>query len=730
MLADKQITEDIDELNITAWEVMLSEPHEALRLSKDALKKSKKNDYEKGKAESLLNIGWCRYYLGHFEKSLEHYYEALENYRRLEIVEGEMKTLNALGAVHHQLSRLDLALEFYNSSLEAAKSNNNLQRQVAAYNNIGEICLEMGNSDEALHYYQDALDIAEKIADKEQCQTIAINIGEIYRNRKDYNQAGRFLDFAVEYGKEIDNKISDAQCYTLKGLVLQEEGKFEAAEDLHKKSLKINKKTGHKIGTIDTLYNLGTLFTIREQHREALGYYREALSLAESTKASINIYKCDREIALIYERLGDYKNALLHYQRYSIAEREVKSQESARQLKRLSLQYEIEQSKYEAEVARLKNIELKKKSEELEESYNQIAIISRIGQKITASLNLDELLNTIYTNVNKLMDANGFGIATYDQKKEELDYRLFIEGGKRLKPHNRSIYSHESFGAWCIKNRKEIFLNDIESGYKRYINKRKSVVGRKAKALIYIPLKTGERMIGVLTVQSYKKNVYTEQHLELLRALASYISIALANSLIYEQVNFLKDRLIEEKRELENAYEQIAHMANHDNLTALPNRRLLDALMKEYMPLCLRNKEKMAIMYLDLDDFKPINDNYGHECGDEALKIIAGRLRESLRASDTIARIGGDEFAAVLIDVKRKENIIQLAEKIISAIRQPLRLAEQEFKIGVSIGICIFPDDARDLPQLFKKADIAMYRVKQDPERSFLFYNELESSFQ
>jgi diguanylate cyclase (GGDEF)-like protein len=730
VLADKQLSVNIDSLNETAWEVMLSEPHEALRLSKDALKKSKKSDYEKGRAESLLNIGWCHYYLGNFEKSLDNYYEALNNYRKLKIAEGEMKTLNALGAVHHQLSRLDLALEFYYSSLEAAKVNQNLQRQVAAYNNIGEICLEMGNTAEALNYYLEALGIAEKIADKEQCQTIAINIGDIYRNKKDYSQAGRFLDLAVEFGREIDNKISDAQCYTLKGLVLQEEGKLEAAEELHKESLKINKKTGHKIGTIDTLYNLGCLFTKRGEFTEALGYFKEALFLSESTKASINIYRCDREIALVYEQLGDYKNALLHYQRYSIAEREVKSQESAQQLKRLSMQYEIEQSKYEAEVARLKNIELKKKSEELEESYNQVAIISRIGQEITASLNLDELLNTIYSSVNKLMDANGFGIATYDEEKEELDYRLFIESGKRLKPHNRTIHSNESFGAWCIKNGEEIFLNDIEYGYKRYIKKRKNSIGRKAKALIYIPLKTGERMIGVLTVQSYKKNVYTEQHLEILRALASYISIALANSLIYEQVNLLKDQLLEEKHELENAYEQIAHMANHDNLTALPNRRLLDALMKEYMPLCLRNNEKMAILYLDLDDFKPINDNFGHECGDEALKLIAGRLRKCLRASDTIARIGGDEFAAVLINVKRKENIIQLAEKIIAAIRQPLHVSEQEFKIGVSIGVCIFPDDAEELPQLFKKADIAMYRVKQDPEKSYLFYNELESSFQ
>jgi diguanylate cyclase (GGDEF)-like protein/PAS domain S-box-containing protein len=169
--------------------------------------------------------------------------------------------------------------------------------------------------------------------------------------------------------------------------------------------------------------------------------------------------------------------------------------------------------------------------------------------------------------------------------------------------------------------------------------------------------------------------------------------------------------------------EEIRHMANHDALTGLPNRRLFMELIRFGLEEASRDKKKMGFLFLDLDRFKGVNDTLGHEAGDELLKTVAVRLRSAVRKADAVARIGGDEFSILLAGIAGPEDIIEIVRKVLAAMREKCVIAGREFHITTSMGISIYPDDSDDIDTLFRYADIAMYRAKDQGRNTFAFYN-------
>ena len=167
----------------------------------------------------------------------------------------------------------------------------------------------------------------------------------------------------------------------------------------------------------------------------------------------------------------------------------------------------------------------------------------------------------------------------------------------------------------------------------------------------------------------------------------------------------------------------ISYLAYHDGLTKLPNRRLLFDRLEQALALERRNQLTLALLFLDLDHFKHINDTLGHSAGDELLKSVAARLRGCVRQSDTIARIGGDEFAMILPDIDRPDDARIFAEKILSALEAPFYVAGEELFVTASVGISLFPDDAREAEALLRNADVAMYRSKRMGGNTSSFYS-------
>lgn len=178
---------------------------------------------------------------------------------------------------------------------------------------------------------------------------------------------------------------------------------------------------------------------------------------------------------------------------------------------------------------------------------------------------------------------------------------------------------------------------------------------------------------------------------------------------------------IERKR----AEAHLHFMATHDPLTHLPNRSLFLDRLNHAITLSKRNNLCLAVLFLDLDGFKTVNDTYGHETGDRVLQAIGERFRKHLRACDTVARLSGDEFAFILENIGNGSNAAVVAEKILKNLAHPFILEGQSIHITTSIGISLYPQDGKDAQELLRRADAAMYKAKQCGKNTYQFSTDL-----
>ncbi len=168
--------------------------------------------------------------------------------------------------------------------------------------------------------------------------------------------------------------------------------------------------------------------------------------------------------------------------------------------------------------------------------------------------------------------------------------------------------------------------------------------------------------------------------------------------------------------------EKLDHLAHHDPLTALPNRLLFHDRLQHALQRATRDGEQLALLFIDLDRFKNVNDTLGHHIGDELLKQVAKALQDRLREGDTLARLGGDEFIVLLEDIENQYGASQVAEKLVQMFEEPFMVAGHELFVTCSVGISLFPDDAADLNMLIRNADVAMYQAKARGRNGFSFY--------
>ena len=222
------------------------------------------------------------------------------------------------------------------------------------------------------------------------------------------------------------------------------------------------------------------------------------------------------------------------------------------------------------------------------------------------------------------------------------------------------------------------------------------------------PLLVRGRPVGVMLYMSAEKDTFRPEFVELLQRLADNVSFALENF----------DRADEKTR----ADERIEYLASHDSLTKLPNREMFNELLRHAIETARRYQRRFAVLFIDLDRFKVINDSLGHDAGDMLLVEIAGRLRNALRSSDVVARLGGDEFVVILEETAERDTVERIAGNLLSVLSQSLQLSGHECHTTASIGIAMYPADGGDVQTLTKNADVAMYLAKEDGKNGFRFY--------
>ncbi len=274
-------------------------------------------------------------------------------------------------------------------------------------------------------------------------------------------------------------------------------------------------------------------------------------------------------------------------------------------------------------------------------------------------------------------------------------------------PISRPESESQSLSEIAFKSRRPAISNDYVADPRltRFLERVRDLGTR---SVVVIPLIKSGAPFGLLNVQSPDLGAFTPELVNLLQRLADNVSFAFANF----------DHADDKAR----ADQRIEYLATHDSLTNLPNRVMFNQLLHFSIETARRHDRQFAVLFIDLDRFKIINDSLGHDAGDALLVEIAGRLRSCVRACDVVARLGGDEFVIILEETADRDDIARVADDLLVALGRSLQLSGHECNTTASIGIAIYPSDGTDEQTLTKNADIAMYLAKEDGKNGFRFF--------
>ncbi len=730
MAVDLNAIETKDKLNEEARGILLRAPAEVRILAEDAISRSRREGYEQGRAAALINLAWSRFYLSELEAAVVAGTEALDLYGKSDDLAGVSAAFCILGAVDHERGDYDRALDLCMKALELARSAERKDREAAALAMIGEVLKDAGEVREALDYFMRAAEAMKGGSDEfpmsaEQEANLFVNIGQAFLDLGETDNASGYLELGL--GAAESNGDALAEIRAVKGLavVARRKGDRILAAGLLGRALARSTSAGQILAGVETRIEQATLLIEQDEYRRAITVLDEAAAAAEVPGSKRKIADCMRLRSVALESLGEHSAALADFKRFHEAEEALSAERIAQGVKGAEVRFELERARQEAEIYRLRNVELKDRRADLERTNARLKAVSEIGRSVTASLKIEDVARTVHESVSRLMDAAGFCLAVLDPVAGTVEIRALSAEGRRLPPVIIPAEGRNCFAADVLGRNEALRVDDLAQEYPGYLNADPLTAGAHPSSLIYVPLSIGSRVVGAVGVQSPRRSAYNDDDVRLLSALGSFIAVAIENARAHEEVQRLNDELRLEKSSLERLARKVSRIANHDGLTGLPNRLLLGELLAKALSRAARSKKPVAVLFMDLDDFKPINDRFGHLAGDRSLVEVSKRLKAALRDSDVVARVGGDEFVAVAADVEGSEDAKLVAEKLSSAFDQPIVVNGFPCPVGVSIGISLYPEDGKTPDELLRKADEAMYRVKRGKKNGIAFYDEI-----
>ena len=280
--------------------------------------------------------------------------------------------------------------------------------------------------------------------------------------------------------------------------------------------------------------------------------------------------------------------------------------------------------------------------------------------------------------------------------------------GYELEKLQKVSFTVEEEEEWVRGERSHVIVlrGDIERFDEALLksDKRVSVLAnfggiKKIKAVLIIPVRIKNKIALVLNLDNFERNeAFDENSIVMAKVLANLLGI------IFNRLE-LENQLKEKNQLLE-------YMSYHDPLTSLPNRRLLEEFAEKMFRLAKREKKPLSVLFMDLDKFKPINDVYGHQVGDEVLKMVAARLERFTRSNDMVSRFGGDEFVISAYDCS-KQDAKAFAERLIKAMEEPMKIDQLTLQLSASVGIATYPEDGDELTKLIRVADERLYMAKK-----------------
>ena len=330
-------------------------------------------------------------------------------------------------------------------------------------------------------------------------------------------------------------------------------------------------------------------------------------------------------------------------------------------------------------------------------------ILYNISRAANSDISLTQLYPVIREELSTIIDTTNFYIALFDEEKNKLYFSYYAdETGEKDKDFLASKYSNsDSIFNYIFKTGESLLLN--YNKYKKMIARGDFVsydVITNKQVWLGVPLRVENKIIGSMVLQSYTDpDLYSPKDIKLMEFVSQQVATAIERKQIEEKLKFL---------------------SLYDPLTKLPNRVLFYDRMRQEIAYAKRERKKFALMFLDLDNFKEVNDKFGHNIGDQVLQGVAKKFNTLLREADTICRLGGDEFIILLPRLAQpRENSVDVARKILHSLGEPFLIKDNQIFVNTSIGIALYPDDGEEEEILIKNADKAMYTAKKERSNSY-----------
>jgi transcriptional regulator with GAF, ATPase, and Fis domain/tetratricopeptide (TPR) repeat protein len=521
---------EIENLNSQAWSLNNQNSEKAIELANLALERASSINYEKGIALAKKTLGACYIYSSQNDKGAQYCVEANEGFKSLKDKLNGAAVYIYLGDNFFNLSDYEGAIKCYRISYELSSKINHEQGMADALNGIGTVYYSTGKNQEALKVLLESENICKKNNNLLSLVKVQEGLGESSYNLKQYEKALIYFEDCAGLTKYQKNDHAQARAYNGLGKTYTALGEYETALENYNKCLKIFKKTAFKSDEAITLNNIGALYTCKKETKKAVKYLLNAFELATEIDAKESIYLSCEKLAELYELENDIAEAFKYYKIFHKIKEEVKNFKSEQLAKSFALQRKVLQSEAEKAI-------IEERGKEQENFSESLTLMSQIGQQIISSLSVETIVNTVYESVNGLMDATGFGIGLYQKLDNTIVYPLYIEGEERFKNVVFELNDNNRLTVLCYNTAKEIIINHFEREIGKYVKEKNAPLkaGKHGESLIYLPLKYKDTLQGVITVQSFRHNAYSNYHVNILKNLAAYTAIALENANLYQE---------------------------------------------------------------------------------------------------------------------------------------------------------------------------------------------------
>ena len=667
-----------------------------LKISKEIYEKLidyvKEKDLKQAYPWIIHNYGWIQHELGNFNKAIEVHIESYNIFQKQKNSEGILSTINALVGNYSFIQQFDKAIEYGMEGIELAEKCCNYQALNSIKNNMSITYVEIGEFEKAKALLEQIANLPNINANHNKIVNL-MNLAECERELGNYEISLGYLESSLEIAKSFATTLIPGVLEQM-GRTYCAKGLYNIADEKFQESINISRETDQKLCLNEALLYWSEVDLKVGRYKEAIIKLKEVEENIEIVNSIRNNNKIYSNISLAYKNIGDYENAYLYLEKVNMLQKEIFNKTRRESIKNLDKKREEEESKVYKFL------------------YNQMEVLYSVGQRITANLNRKNIYKIIAEEIKNLIQCDVLQISLINHEKKTLEYKLCMKLEDKLEMPPINLDDENRFGVYAINHKQEILINDLKREYYKYFNnfeefieklaeEQSRTLERFSQSLIFVPIMIDSKVIGVIGVQAYEKNAFTLKDVNTLKVLSTYVGIALENSRLYKEIKY---------------------RANYDVLTKIFNRR--EALRKSEK---IYNKVKKYydsywVMMVDVDNFKKINDTYGHQTGDKVLASIAKVIKESIRECDIVGRYGGEEFIVIVKD--DKNSYLKIAERIRNNIENTaINIGENEIiKVTSSIGITKMDATDKTFQQIISEADKALYEAKNSGKNKVVAY--------